>query len=71
VRTVPNAPLDPERTLTGGHLDQPARRRVLELFTEQLMHAHTEAAAQGIPAEVLAERIENRIAELRRQIIQP
>jgi hypothetical protein len=68
---VPDVPLDPERTPAGEHLDQSARERVMALLTEQLTHAHTEAVAQGVPAEALAEQIEDRIAELRRQINQP
>ena len=66
-----NAPLEPERTRADGQWNQTARHRVLALLTEELTHAHAEALAQGAPAEVLAERIEERIAELRRQIAQP
>jgi hypothetical protein len=38
------------------------------LLREELARTTSEAVAQGTPAELLAERLEERVAELRRQI---
>jgi hypothetical protein len=66
---VTNASSEPEhpRTLVAP-LTPAARQRVFALLREELARTTSEAVAQGTPAELLAERLEERVAELRRQI---
>ena len=65
-----NASFEPEhvRTLADASPAPDARQQVLALLKAELTRTTSEAVARGVPAELLAERLDERLAELRRQI---